>query len=280
MTAPHLAAGAVGKSAVVGPERGAAGTAGTDPGTPVAVSSDVGRYELHAPAGDHIGEVIRRSGRPYEERLLRLLADLTPSPAATVVDVGANIGNHTVFFARRGSPVIAVEANPAALAYLERNTRPYRDLVRVWPVAAGAAAGRGHVARAATGQLGQMSFHLDPEGPIEVVTLDAIDEEVSIVKIDVEGGEEAVLAGSRRLLARSRPVVVVESWDRHHRRAVERLVQPLGYHRFPLSLCSTPTYVYLPSWSLLLRAWTSSRPLSLAASATVGRVARRLRRGG
>lgn len=227
--------------------------------TTVAVHSDFGSYDLAAPEDDHIASVVRRTGRPYEERLLRLLVHLTRSLGGTVVDVGANIGNHTIFFARRGSPVIAVEANPDALLYLKKNVEAYEDLVRVWPVAAGAVSGRGRIAEDVSGQLGQTKLESDPEGHIEVVTLDSIYEAVSILKVDVEGGEESVLKGALQLIHRSRPVIVVESWDAHHRKAIVRLLRPLGYHRFPLSLCSTPTYVYVPSWRLLVRAWTMAR---------------------
>ncbi|MDP9005763.1 MAG: FkbM family methyltransferase [Actinomycetota bacterium] len=240
-------------------ERSSASVAAAAAGLAVVqVRSDVGRYELAVPPDDHLADVIRRTGRPYEERLLRFLVALQGPSSGTVVDVGANIGNHTVFFARRGERVIAVEANPGALAYLERNVERYDDVV-IWPVAAGASPGRGHVAAGSTGQLGQSRFEVDPAGPIEVVTLDSIDEPVSILKVDVEGGEEAVLEGARQLIRRSRPVVVVESWDVDHRRAIVRLLRPLGYRRFPLSLCATPTYVYVPSWPLLVRAWRTAK---------------------
>lgn len=246
--------------------------------TVVPVRSDVGRYDLWAPAHDHIADVIRTTGRPYEERLLRVLVHLTRSSTGTVVDVGANIGNHSVFFARRGARVIAIEANPGALRYLEKNVEPHDDLVRVWPVAAGATPGRGRIATGSNEQLGQVTFELDPEGPIEVVTLDSIEEAVSILKIDVEGGEESVLRGALQLIARTRPVIVVESWDAQHRRAIVRLLRPLGYHRFSFSLCSTPTYVYVPSWRLLLRAWTMANVPLWLVSAGVHRVQQLLHR--
>ena len=243
----------------------------------VPVRSDVGPYELWAPEDDHIARVIATTGRPYEEKLLRFLVHLVPSTSKAVVDVGANIGNHTAYFARRGARVIAVEANPDALPFLQRNVEPFSDRVTVWPVAAGSAPGRGRVVEHPTGQLGQMAFESDPAGPIEMVTLDSIDERVAVLKIDVEGGEESVLRGAIQLIRRSRPVIVVESWDARHRDGIVCLLRPLGYHRFPISLCSTPTYVYVPSWRHLLRAWTMPQAASSALSAIVHRVSQRIR---
>lgn len=214
--------------------------------------------ELLAPDHDHIAGVVRRTGRPYEERLLSFLAHLMQrEPAGTVVDVGANIGNHTVFFAKRGHQVIAVEANPVALYYLEMNIKPVEDRVAIWPVAAGAGPGRGRIAPDPTGQLGQAKFEFEPNGNVTVVVLDSIEDQVSLLKIDVEGGEPSVIMGALGLIRRSRPIIVAECWDARHRQEVGGLLHPLGYLRFPISLCWTPTYVYVPSKRLLLRAWAT-----------------------
>jgi len=38
---------------------------------------------------------------------------------------------------------------------------------------------------------------------------------VRAIKLDVEGGEAAVLAGARQLLTEQRPLVICEAWDGH-----------------------------------------------------------------
>ena len=57
---------------------------------------------------DHIYQAIRRSGRFYEVVLLEYIARFVRAPSGVVIDVGANIGNHSVFFrsfvALPGSP--------------------------------------------------------------------------------------------------------------------------------------------------------------------------------
>ncbi len=59
------------------------------------------RYRLRFPEGDYIGERITALATPYEDLAMRALESLLP-PDARIVDVGANIGNHTVFWAAAG----------------------------------------------------------------------------------------------------------------------------------------------------------------------------------
>ena len=59
--------------------------------------------------------------------------------------------------------------------------------------------------------------------------------DVSFIKIDVEGHEEAVLAGGRETIAGNRPVVLVEAEDRHNPGAPGRVAEwfaTRGYEGF------------------------------------------------
>ena len=68
----------------------------------VEVQDRRGHYEMTVPVDDHIGMTLRATGRPYEHRMLATLSRLV-GPGDLVADVGGNIGNHTVSFARGGS---------------------------------------------------------------------------------------------------------------------------------------------------------------------------------
>jgi hypothetical protein len=73
----------------------------------IDVQSALGAYQLEAMGGDdYLGVQIAQAGRPYEERLLRLVVGLT-RPGDHILDVGANIGNHTVYWAKAGRSVTA-----------------------------------------------------------------------------------------------------------------------------------------------------------------------------
>jgi FkbM family methyltransferase len=78
---------------------------------------------------------------------------------------------------------------------------------------------------------------------IETRTLDSFSfENVSLIKIDIEGHEAAALRGAQETLKRCRPALIIEAEERHHPSAVSdvwRLLQPLGYRGSFVSLGRT-----------------------------------------
>jgi len=72
-------------------------------------------------APDHMAAAIRAHRQFYEIDVLMKCRELY-LPGTAVIDVGANIGNHTVFFAAiLGAPVYAFEPDPANHALLALN---------------------------------------------------------------------------------------------------------------------------------------------------------------
>jgi FkbM family methyltransferase len=138
----------------------------------------------------------------------------------TVVDVGANIGLHTVFLASRVSPggrVLALEPEPANFGYLEANVqRNGLTNVELFMVGAGARGGtlRLHLVPGTVG--GHTAAEIDGGSSIdvEVVRLDDLLRDkvtrIDLMKLDVEGYEAQVLDGFRETLARDRPLLLIE----------------------------------------------------------------------
>lgn len=140
-------------------------------------------------------------------------------PGMVVVDVGANVGLHTVFFARRVAPggrVFALEPEPSNYEYLVRNVqRNGVSCVETAMLAAGSREGALtlHLTAGAAGghsaaPVGSASIE------VRVVRLDSFLEprvsRVDLVKIDVEGFETQVLAGMADILERDRPILLIE----------------------------------------------------------------------
>ena len=147
-----------------------------------------------------------------------LLAELRPE--TLFIDVGAHVGLYTLLAASRVAHVIAFEADPYTAAALTANVaRSGARNVRV-------------VAKAVSDQVGKTAFwqssgtysssliRRPPEVTerrleVEATTIDAeVPDAMSdiVVKIDAEGAELQVLAGSTRLLSSAeRAVLVVES---------------------------------------------------------------------
>lgn len=142
-------------------------------------------------------------------------------PGAHVVDVGANTGNHTIFFAgpMKAASVLPFEPLPAAAdalrASVARNGLTNVDLSRLGVGVAGRV-GRVKLVFSGRGGLGATSLAPDPAGEISVAPLDSmVSGPVDLLKIDVEGMEMSVLAGSRELIRRSKPLIFVEIANRN-----------------------------------------------------------------
>lgn len=171
---------------------------------------------LHLPLAerDAIQRRILREGTFFEARQLADIRPLVP-PGAVVVDAGANIGNHTLFFAAicGAAMVHAIEPGRVARSILERNIaiNALEGRVRVHPFALGAAPGAAEFRRYPAGNIGAATLVPEPGGRYPVATLDSLGlERVDFVKMDVEGGFVDAVAGAAETLRRCRPPVWIE----------------------------------------------------------------------
>jgi len=145
-------------------------------------------------------------------------------PGDCVVEVGANIGSHTVGLARAVGPsgsVVAIEPQPAIFRVLCANLA-LNGLANVSPLAVGCAARRGTMTippvdyhSPVNHNSGGVSLGETEKGvPVDVLPLDQlldVDRKVQLLKIDVEGMEKDVLEGASRLVERHRPLLYVEN---------------------------------------------------------------------
>jgi len=188
-------------------------------------------------------------GALYEEDLLGALYPLL-RPDELVLDVGANIGNHTVFFAVAcRCRVVAIEPEAANFAHLQRNIELNGRSAKVTPIRAAAAAVAGqHVETVAQdeGNSGSVSVNLiDRETGVESLRLDDLELPAPprLLKIDTEGMELEVLKGATDLLSRHGPILVVEAKDAAEFDAIAEFLKPFSYvcvdARNP-----TPTFIF------------------------------------
>lgn len=216
-----------------------------------SILADIGKKYLAAGhpqmAGrvfDHIGAHISLFGR-YELDLLNLVFAWLEDAGLnldkeTAVDVGANIGNHSLYFAERFQNVVSVEPNPDLYPLLRINAA-LRNNILVHAVGCSGEPGTGWLAvqRANLGGGGLSSDAVDTSDYTVQVPLHRLDDligdqQVRLLKIDVEGHEIEVLRGGHKLLARNKPVVMYESKSskREDRIEVHRLLQSFGYQNF------------------------------------------------
>lgn len=183
-------------------------------------------------ADDDIGAHILAHGW-YEDLLLHALFErflhghAEAFRAGVALDVGANIGNHTLWFAQRFAHVVAFEPNPICTHLLQANLL-MNGIGNVRLFTQGLSDGSG-----------ERLFHANQDGNLgrsgltETLAADAtrsfpvtvacgddlLDADslrglpVQLVKLDIEGHELAALRGLARTLQTHGPVVLFES---HH----------------------------------------------------------------
>jgi FkbM family methyltransferase len=163
----------------------------------------------------------------------------------TAIDVGANVGLFTVPLARAvgsGGRVVAIEPDAENVGRLEANLRLNRlENVLVERVAAGERDGEIELQVADDPAYHSTVEVHDGRGVgravcVPVARLDTIwtrlgRPRVSVIKVDVEGGELAVLRGAETLLRETRPALLLEAHQRERRRALTEWLAERGYAR-------------------------------------------------
>jgi FkbM family methyltransferase len=156
------------------------------------------------------------NGRFYEiEELEAIRSHITAG--GRILEVGAHMGNHTVFFATFLKPttIVVMEPNPSTREILKMNLRLNQiqcvDTSRAH-FALGSGRANGKLKAADKYNTGGMAIELSSDGGIEIIAGDELfeNDDFDFIKVDVEGLEVEVLSGLQQLITRCRPVIFVE----------------------------------------------------------------------
>jgi FkbM family methyltransferase len=209
-----------------------------------------GRYEiaLTDPDTDYIQRRISSTGEPYEPDLLAAIASVVDRDDL-VLDVGANIGNHTLWLAHAaGARVWAFEPNNDLVGALEQSVQlgSLQGRVTVFHAALSSSSRSGKLVVVDGKNLGSYRIDVAQPGDIKVLTLDDIDvPRVRAMKVDVEGMELEVLRGASSVIERDRPHLFVETADVASFRQVAGFLEPFGYTCLA-TYNATPTHHVAP----------------------------------
>jgi FkbM family methyltransferase len=157
------------------------------------------------------------------------------SPRRTAIDVGASVGMMSLPFAKYYEQVCSFEINPAIRHCFEENTKAVSNITMYNCGLSSANANLNVRIETFSG-----ITHIDPDGDITlpVRKLDAFNfENVDLIKYDVEGHEIEAILGSKKTIARWKPLIIVEYMsifrrDTKERQIFLRLMESLGYMLF------------------------------------------------
>ena len=185
------------------------------------------------------GKVLRILGGTYErEQTAHFIRWVRPG--ATVIDIGAHSGYYTLLASAlvgKNGSVWAFESEPINAGFLRQHTLlNHCTNVRVEEIAVSNANGHSRF-RFGTGS---GTGRLDANGDVEVRTVQLGDFcssrgiRPSALKIDVEGGELAVLEGAAELIYATRPVIFLSTHGATTRRQCIEWLQDAGYSLHPI----------------------------------------------
>lgn len=195
---------------------------------------EVGKLIIEGIEGDYVFETIRKDKRFYEDDLLKKWLPYLES-CKVILDVGANLGNHTLFWSQNIHYQKIIAFEPFAPSY-ERLTHNVCNnfLKNVWTINKGIGSQKGYtiVKEFNEDNYGGTTLETDikSEGEIEITDIDSFAEEnnldkIDFVKIDTEGFEESVLAGMQEVVKRDHPDLWIEVGHQSFHNIVQSLFE-------------------------------------------------------
>lgn len=167
-----------------------------------------------------VSDYIRNTQNFFEIYLLHFIKNNYPQQNE-ILDIGANIGNHTLFFAEflDCKKIHSFEPVPINLKVLKKNIEKYGDKCICYDVALSDHSGHSPLYNSQKENYGGFSLHSYSNGvsflvgeEIKVKTLDSFEfNNITMIKIDVENHEIEVLEGARDTLLRNKPIIFIEN---------------------------------------------------------------------
>jgi FkbM family methyltransferase len=198
--------------------------------------------------GDHIQQQIIVKRNFYEELLLRKAKKYLVDKEI-ILDIGSNIGNHSIFFKLicNAKKVYSFEPQRDIFRILERNLKlngVYKK-ENVFNIGLGNKDSKGKIISSKKGNCGGTKIESNKMGDLEIRTLDGlgIKGKVDFIKIDTEGFEKEVLVGGTKTIKENKPVVWVEI-NHKNKAFVFNFFKKRGYSRF-IDLGDKENYLFL-----------------------------------
>jgi FkbM family methyltransferase len=195
-------------------------------------------------AFDDISNIINIDGL-YEKRELETFFSWIKSKKisfkkASAIDVGSNIGNHTLYFSRFFKKVFSFEANKDIFQVLNLNVRSKKN-IKVYNYAVSNQNKKGFLDIDVTNISGSglSNNKKNFSQNIKCKKLDSLfknKKKIQLIKIDVEGKELQVLLGAKNILFNNRPIILFEhhlqNFDKNGNSKCISFLSSMGYKNF------------------------------------------------
>lgn len=179
------------------------------------IDTDIYTYD-----NEVVSDYINNTGNFYELQFLDYIAR-NYNEQTEILDIGANIGNHSLFFAKflNCDKVHSFEPFPDNLELLRKNMNDLTYKSIIYDIALSNKEGVMTLYNSQEGNNGGFSLHKYNNGTsyvvnnaINVITLDSLHlKNISMIKIDVENHENEVLEGAKQTILDNKPMIFIEN---------------------------------------------------------------------
>jgi FkbM family methyltransferase len=182
----------------------------------------------------------------YERELLQGMCALVKDKKGIALDIGANIGNHSLFFSKHFDAVISFEPVPNNCLLLKANLflNQTQNITLIEKALSNANTKMGidkGNSRNTNNTISELSIK-DEEATNQIMIDVAVGDEViealnlkqriSLIKIDVEGHEPFVVEGLRKTISANQPIVYWEAFNKKEAEKTKALLMEMGYSNF------------------------------------------------
>lgn len=191
-------------------------------------------WEENRVDGEYVQKKIYYTKDYYERDVLDAIKKNIPTEGV-ILDIGANIGNHTVFFSKEcnAKKIYAFEPVGKTFEILQKNIciNNLEKVVELYNAGIGSINGKAELEHFDADNFGSSRIVASENGSIQLMSIDEMNfnEQIKFVKIDVEGGEYNVLEGMKKRLMLDKPSIFIEIWDKNFEK-VNKLLEQMNYH--------------------------------------------------
>lgn len=190
-------------------------------------------FSLHE-EGEYISDFIRKEENFYELDHLEILNYLPIKNEGAFIDIGANIGNHTIYYAKiMNRDVYAFEPIKENCQLLKNNIllNKIGNKVKSFNFALGNVETDVYISKNYKDNSGTWSVK-SSNGDIPCKRLDTVLDDtltIAYMKLDVEGQELNVLKGAKKTIVKNKPIISTEYHFGIEFSKIENFLKKLGY---------------------------------------------------
>lgn len=211
-------------------------------------------YKMYLPFAktDLIQRHIFNTKKPYEYEMLTHIRSQLKS-GDTIMDIGMNIANHSLFFLACGFKVLGFEANAKMIDLAKKSlnlNNGFSQNIEIFELGVSDREEKAFYAQEKPGNYGAMNLSIDNERTENFIICKSIDslnisQKIALMKIDIEGMETKALRGAKALIAKNRPIIYAEANFVGDFLKIDEVLLEYDYIHYGI-FGDSPTHLYYP----------------------------------